>query len=96
MKTKFIKYNIGKQKGWEIQIGWFIFTYVQLGWKINIKVEIMDEINFEIGSIVQHKKKKEKVLILDKLVSNSFIGYVVRLQSYGQVDIREFELEEIN
>ena len=39
MKTKFIKYNIGKQKGWEIQIGWFIFTYVQLGWKINIKVE---------------------------------------------------------
>ena len=56
----------------------------------------MDEINFEIGSIVQHKLTKEKVLILDKLVSNSFIGYVVRLQSYGQVDIREFELEEIN
>lgn len=29
----------GKQKGFEIKIGWFLFRFIFLNWKINIKFE---------------------------------------------------------
>lgn len=55
----------------------------------------MEEINFEIGSVVEHKLTKEKVLILDKVITQAYINYLIRLPNYNQVEVREFELEEI-
>jgi len=55
----------------------------------------MEEINFEIGSIVEHRLTKEKVLILDKLITQTSINYLIRLINYMEVSVRELELEEI-